>query len=278
MMTFRGALLTAALLSTAVAVGGCNTATPASTSVPSVPSGAVSTMTSAGSSTTTQATTTSAATSSSTSTEPATPTTPTSPAAAAPQRREKASLAGALLALDDLPTGWSIEKDTGGGGGKLSSTTDAACADLNDLLNADGPKGSLADASVGIDGGQDGPLVSERLDAMGTSAAATAVVGSLRDAADGCRQLTVRLPDGTRARMRLSEVRAPQVGKGAFALRLTASGGDYDGLEITFLYAPLHDVLLSFTFFDAYPEELEGLSKDAEAKVVEKLRLGGQTT
>lgn len=277
-MTFRGALLTAALLSTAVAVGGCNTAAPASTSVPSVPSGALSTTTSAAPSTTAEATTTNPATSSSTSTGPATPTSPTSPAAAAPQRREKAALAGALLALDDLPTGWSIEKDTGGGGGKLSSTTDAACADINDLLNAEGPKGSLVDASVGIDGGQDGPLVSERLDAMGTSAAATAVVRSLRDAADGCRQLTLRMPDGGRARMKLSEVRAPQVGKGAFALRLTASGGDYDGLEITFLYAPLRDVLLSFTFFDAYPEDLDAISTDAEAKAADALQLAGQTT
>lgn len=193
-------------------------------------------------------------------------------------RRDAKKLKTALLGVPDLPTGWSVASGRADGAGPSSTTSDPKCTALNEVLNASGPDGSLADAAVDFDGGQDGPFVSQRLDSMGTSKAARGFVSGLRRAAEGCSKITLRVPGQGSSSMVVSEVSPPRVGKAPFVVRLTASGGALDGLEVTFLWAPVDDVLLSLNLINAYPDELDGIATDAGAKLTDTLELSDQTT
>ncbi|MFD7161414.1 hypothetical protein ACFV9C_42985 [Kribbella sp. NPDC059898] len=77
---------------------------------------------------------------------------------------------GQLLALAELPAGFSIDKDdSGDGGADVSvSSMDARCARLVALTNADHPPGSKASANRSYSAGAQGPFIDESLDPMGS--------------------------------------------------------------------------------------------------------------
>jgi hypothetical protein len=195
------------------------------------------------------------------------PTSPTTrPTAAAPAQRTVLTLKSALLELKDLPSGFEIVPTSGGDDDGSASSTDPKCAPLVKLTNADRPPGSKASAEVSLSGGQDGPLVDESIDALGSTDAVTALQASFKSAVAACRQLVVTIPGQGLTTMKVAEVSAPKFGEHPFAVRMTGTGGPMDGLEITQVTAGVKDVVVSVTFVAAVPGEVDGATEAALGK------------
>jgi hypothetical protein len=193
------------------------------------------------------------------------------PATAVAPARSGASLKKALLTIDEMPAGFSEEPPgDSDNGGQVISSTNPKCRPLVAILKATTAPGSTASASTSFSGGQDGPFIDQSLSAMGSAARVTALHASIRTAVEACSKVTLRLQGG-RSTMMVRTVRAPQASSDAVAFRITADGGDLDGLEATQVSASVGDVDLTMVFFGAYPEEIEGATQDAHDKAADVL-------
>jgi len=168
--------------------------------------------------------------------------------------------------LTDLPSGFEIAPAGGSDDGGSTKSKDPKCAPLVELTNANKAPGSKASASVSFSGGQDGPFIDESIDALGSEDAVEALQASFKSAVAACRQLTVTIPGQGSSAMKVAEVSAPRFGDHPFAVRMTATGGPLDGLEITQVIAGASDVILSITFIMALPEEVDGATEAAVGK------------
>ncbi|ADB31050.1 hypothetical protein Kfla_1956 [Kribbella flavida DSM 17836] len=206
-----------------------------------------------------------------------TPTASPTPAPPVTKVPTTAELTKALLALSDLPSGFSIEPDEGGGEdtGQLSSK-DARCARFVALANAEKPPGSKASAYRSFSGGQDGPFIDEGLDAMGSAAAVQALQKSFRSAITSCRGVTLSIPGQGRSTMMVREVSAPPVGTTPVAVRMTATSGALEGLEVVLFSTGLDGVVLSLSVLAGAPDDLDGAA-DAGVTKARKI-LGGTKT
>lgn len=194
------------------------------------------------------------------------PTTQPTAAAPKPVTRTVVKLKSALIELKDLPSGFEIVPTSGGGDDFSASSTDPRCAPLVKLTNADRPPGSKASAEVSISGGQDGPLIDESIDALGSTDAVTALQVSFKSAVAACRQLVLTVPGQGRTTLKVAEVSAPKFGEHPFAVRMTGTGGPLDGQEITQVTAGVKDVVVSVTFVAAAPEAVDGATEAAVSK------------
>jgi hypothetical protein len=233
-----------------------------------------------GDASTAPATTTS---STSTSASPsATPTPITTPTAVPPSTptakpaRTAAQLKKALLALTDLPPGFSIEPDDGGDGGDVVlSSKDSRCARLVAYSNADNPPGSKASAALSYSGGAQGPFIDESLDAMGSAAAVRTLQRSFKQAVVSCRSMTLKVPGEGTSPISVRQVSAPQAGTDPAAVRFTATSGPLEGLEVTMITTGIDDVVLALTVVDGLPEDIDGATTTAVDKA--KVTLAGQS-
>jgi hypothetical protein len=250
-------------------------AVPVALAVTSCSTGQAPTATATGSGSTTATPSTSTA---------ATPTPSTTPvegggteSAAMPERSD-ATLERALLELDDLPPGFSIEpQEEGEAGAPVISSKDPDCGPLVKIMNADSAPGSMASATTSFSGGQDGPWIDEYLDAMGSAARVSAFHDKIRTAVKACPKLTMRLPEG-RSTMIVRAVRAPDASTDAVAFRVTADGGALDGFEATQVATAIDDVELTMLFFGAFPEEIDEATRAAHVKASELLGAGETTS
>lgn len=208
---------------------------------------------------------------------PATTAAPSTPApTTAP--RTAAQLTKGLLALADLPAGFSIEKDDGSGDDDVSlSSKDAKCAKLVALSNADVPPGSKASAGQSYSGGAEGPFIDESLDAMGSAAAVHALQKSFQQAIASCRTMTLTIPGEGRSPISVREVSAPKSGTDPVAVRYTATSGPLEGLEVTMITTGVGDVVLALTVINGLPEDIEGATSIAVRKAQKVLGTGTGT-
>lgn len=198
------------------------------------------------------------------------PTTTATPAVRA-KAHDAAALKSALIVLEDLPSGWQIEPDGGGDGAASVTSTDAGCPAYVAFANATKAPDSRADAAVSFSGGQDGPFVSEGIDTLASADAVAALQKDLASAVSTCRTVTLTIPGQGSSPMTLTKVSAPQVGGHPLATRLTARGGDLDGLEVTQFYAGVGDTLVSLSFLGADNDQVDDASQTAVAKAAEVL-------
>ena len=186
--------------------------------------------------------------------------------------RTVVELKAALLALDDLPSGFAIEPAGGSGDdGGSARSKDPKCAPLVKLINAKKAPGSKASANVSLSGGQDGPFIDESIDALASADAVEALQASFKTAVAACRQLIITIPGQGSSTMKVAEVSAPKFGDHTLAARLTAAGGPLDGLEITQVIAGVQDAVLSMTFVAAFPEDVDGGTEAAVGKAADVL-------
>jgi hypothetical protein len=223
MRTFVSTAVTACLALSLVACGGTKTDT---TSAPSTTQSSTPTPVPATSSTPSAA--------------------PTTPAAPAP--RTKASLTKALLALNDLQPGFAIDPDAEGDDGTKLTSTNAKCAKLVKLFNADTSPGAKVVVTRGFSGGQDGPFVQETLEAMVSAKATTSHLATIKAAVKSCTKAKLTISGAGTSTVAITEVAAPKAGAAPVAVRFAADGGALDGLQVTFAFAGLDDVLLSMNF------------------------------
>ena len=198
----------------------------------------------------------------------------TSAPPAAKPARTKAALDKALLQLDDLPPGFSVEPMESGDDNPVISSKRPECKALLGIMNAEHAPGATASAATSFSGGQDGPWIDEYLDALGTPAKVRAFHATITNAVKACPAVTFTLPDG-RSTMSVRAVRAPGAGDHSVAFRVTAQGGALDGLEATQVATAIDDVELTMIFFGAYPEEIDEATHAAYEKA--KAELGGSS-
>jgi hypothetical protein len=191
---------------------------------------------------------------------------PSSNPPAAPARTA-AQLTKALLALADLPPGFSLEKDDAGDDSDVSvSSKDSRCAKLVAFTNADNPPGSKASAGQSYSGGAQGPFVDETIDAMGTPAAARALQKSFKQAVTTCRTMTLKVPGEGSSPISVREVSAPAVGTDPVAVRFTATGGPLKGFEVTMVTVAVDDVIVAVTVINGLPDDIDGATTTAVEK------------
>lgn len=205
-----------------------------------------------------------------TSTTPTSATTPTAvppSTPAAKPARTAAQLTKALLALKDLPPGFSIETDNSDDDSDVVlSSKDPRCARLVALANADTPPGSKASAAQSYSGGAQGPFIDESLDAMGSAAAVAALQRSFKQAIANCRTMTLKIPGQGSSPISVRQVSAPQAGTDPVAVRFTATAGPLEGLEVTMITTGIDDVVLATTVVAGLPEDIDGATTTAVDK------------
>ncbi|MEV8374700.1 hypothetical protein AB0P21_18305 [Kribbella sp. NPDC056861] len=193
---------------------------------------------------------------------------PSAPVPPAAKARTAAELTKALLELTDLPAGLSIDKNAEEDDTKLSSA-DVRCKDLVLLFNSKTSPGAKVTVDRGFTGGQNGPFFDETLEAMGTPAAATALLTRTRTAIKSCKLAKLTIPGVGSSSMAVSEISAPKVGTNPVAGRFTAEGGALEGLEVNFVFTGVGDVVLTMTFDEA--GDLEGAMTAATGKATKVL-------
>ena len=205
----------------------------------------------------------------------ATTSTVTTPTVAPPPvkvTRTAAQLTKALLALPDLPAGFSIDKDSGDDGpDPVVSSKDSRCARLVALTNADNPPGSKVSAGQSYSGGSQGPFVDESLDWMGSTAAVRALQQSFKKAITSCRSMTLTIPGEGRSPISVDLVAPPKAGTDPVAVRFSATGGPLDGLEVTMATTGVDDVVLAVTVIGGAPGDIEGATQIAVTKAQKSL-------
>lgn len=197
---------------------------------------------------------------------PSTPVASSAPPAA--KARTKAELTKALLELGDLPSGFSVDTSAEEDGTKLSST-DARCKDLVLLFNAKTPPGAGAVATRSYTGGQQGPFFDEELDAMGSPAAANALLNRTKAAVKSCKSAKLTIPGTGSSTVAVSEISMPKAGTNPVGGRFVANGGPIDGAEILFGFTGVGDVVIAMSFDAA--DVLDGALGDAVAKATKVL-------
>ncbi|WP_185444013.1 sensor domain-containing protein [Kribbella qitaiheensis] len=218
--------------------------------------------------------TTPSASSSGTPSAPSTPTADPSTGSESVQRT-KAELTKALLALPDLPSGFSLETDDPGDEAENPlSSKDPKCKSLVKFLNADQAPGSKVSVTRSFSGGQEGPYIDFGVDAMGDSQKVLALQSSYRAAVRSCKKITMKFDGQGSSAMDVREVSAPQFGDDPFAFRLTSISGPQEGLEVVFATAGVNDVVVSVSIVAGQPGELDSATEAAVGKA--KKVLGGK--
>jgi hypothetical protein len=197
---------------------------------------------------------------------------PTTGAPTTPQRaRTVVQLKSALLKLADFPSGYSLEPASSGNDEGSASSKDPKCAPLVKLTNAKNAPGSKASAKASFSGGQDGPFVEESIDALVSADAVKALQAAFKSAVASCREVIVTIPGLGKSTMKVVEVSAPKFGEHTFALRLTATGGSMNGMEITQVTAGVKDTVVSMVFVAAGPQDVDAGTEAAVNKAKEIL-------
>lgn len=186
--------------------------------------------------------------------------------------RTAASLTKALLALADLPAGFSLEKDDSSDGPDVAvSSKDSRCAKLVAYSNADNPPGSKASADQSYSGGAQGPFIDESIDAMGSPAAVRALQKSFKQAIAACRTMTLKVPGEGSSPITVRPVSAPDAGTDPVAVRFTATSGPLEGFEVTMVTTGVDDVVLAVTVINGLPEDIDGATTTAVEKAQDVL-------
>ncbi|HEY3005277.1 MAG TPA: hypothetical protein VGJ44_23225 [Kribbellaceae bacterium] len=176
--------------------------------------------------------------------------------------------------MKDLPSGWSVDTSNEQDDSKLTST-DPKCAAFLRYSNTDTAPGSKAMASRSFSGGQNGPYIDESFDWMGSVPASSALIKSFAASARSCHKAVVKVPGQPSSAIAIAEVSAPKFGTSPFAVRMTGTGGPFQGVEIVVVVTGIEDVVLSMTFVGATPEDVDGATDDAATKA--QRVLGGTT-
>jgi hypothetical protein len=195
----------------------------------------------------------------------------TTTAPAAPKARTSAQLKKALLKLDDLPSGFSLEPGSGGDSAPRASSKDPKCASFVKLSNADTAPGSTANAAVSFSAGQDGPFIDEAIDALGSAAKVAALQAKFKAAIAACDKVTLSVPGAGTSTVAVRSVKPPAAGDHPLAARMTATSGPLEGLEIVMVTTGVRDTVISLSFVGATPDDIDGATGVSVDKATEAL-------
>ena len=189
-----------------------------------------------------------------------------------PVTRTTAELTKALLALTDLPAGFSLEKDDPDDDAKPFSSSSSRCKTLVKYLNATKAPGSKASVTRSFYGSQEGPYIDFGLDAMGTADEVADLQETYEAAVDSCSKVTLKTEGEGSTSMKVEKITAPQFGTGPFAFRLTGTSGPKRGLEFAAVTTGVNDVIVSVGVLAGQGTELEAATEAAVGKAQQVLK------
>lgn len=207
-------------------------------------------------------------------TTPAPSVTPSAPKPTGPVTRTSAELTRALLALSDLPAGFSQEKGDPEDTSKPFSSPASRCKTLVKYLNATEAPGAKASVTRSFSGGQEGPYIDFGLDSMGTAAKVADLRDTYDDAVSSCSKVSLKVEGESSTSMKVEEISPPKAGTGPFAFRLTGTSGPKRGLEYTAVITGVNDVIVSVGVLAGQGSELEAATEAAVTKAQQVLKAG----
>ncbi|WP_406046852.1 hypothetical protein [Kribbella sp. NBC_00889] len=209
-------------------------------------------------------------------TTPAPSVTPSAPSGkpTGPVTRSSAELTRALLALSDLPTGFSQEKEDPEDTSKPFSSPTSKCKTLVKYLNATEAPGAKTSVTRSFSGGQEGPYIDFGLDSMGTAAKVADLRETYEDAVSSCSKVSLKVEGESSTSMKVEEISAPKAGTGPFAFRLTGTSGPKRGLEYTAAITGVKDVIVSVGVLAGQGLEFEAATEAAVTKAQQVLKAG----
>ncbi|MGW6282381.1 hypothetical protein [Kribbella sp. NPDC055071] len=185
--------------------------------------------------------------------------------------RTKAELTEALLALKDLPSGFSEEKDEADESKPFSSPS-SRCKTLVKYLNATKAPGAKVSVSRSFSGSQEGPYIDFGLDAMGTSKKVADLQKTYAEAVDDCPKVTLKTTGEANTTMNVEKLPAPKYGTSPQAFKLTGTSGPKRGLEFTALTTGVNDVVVSVSVLAGQGSELDPATETAVTKAQQALK------
>ncbi|HEX8003621.1 MAG TPA: hypothetical protein VF519_13090 [Mycobacteriales bacterium] len=179
----------------------------------------------------------------------------------------EAQLAGALLAVGDLPTGWSVDDDE-------DDDDEDPIQGCPELAALDDRIGERPNAEVSFARAELGPFFSESAGTFRDAGDAAAAVRRLTHALGSCPSFTYTDDDGKKQRARIAALSFPQVGDETFAARMSV---EFEGGRISVDFAVVrvrqHVLLLAGTSVTTVfgggqldPADLERLVRAAVTK------------
>jgi hypothetical protein len=190
-------------------------------------------------------------------------------------KRTTAELTKALLELDDLPSGFTLEKDDPDEDANPFSSSSSRCKTLVKYLNADKAPGAKASVHRTFSAGQEGPYIDFGLDSMGTAAKVADLQETYRDAVTACSKVTMKIEGLGNTSMKVEQISAPKLGTGPFAFRLTGVSGPKRGLELISATTGVEDVVVSIGLIAGQDGDLEGATEAAVVKAQQVLSKKG---
>ncbi|AKU17371.1 sensor domain-containing protein [Luteipulveratus mongoliensis] len=170
-----------------------------------------------------------------------------------------------------MPPGFAVEPDAGSDDEGVYSSSRPGCADFVRLSNSAAAPGATGSSAAAFSAGQDGPYINEEIDALGSANKVAALLHRLKSAVASCPSVKVSTPGEGSSVMQVRAVSPPDAGRGAVAVRLTASSGSLEGVEVTTVRTGVGDVVVSIDFLGAFPEDIDGATQDAVAKAGDAL-------
>ena len=195
---------------------------------------------------------------------------PSADASSAPAPRTTASLNPALLAVADLPPGFTRVPTTASGG--TLSSPDPNCATLVMILNTPHAIGTLTQVDARFSKGDLGPFIDEQIGALASSTAVAAEQAQLETAVAGCPQVTLTEPGHASSPMLIHPVNPPSGGENPVAFRATVSGPGPAGFEFTQVLAGVGDTVVTVSVVRAQASEVDGIARAAVDKAARVLK------
>jgi hypothetical protein len=182
------------------------------------------------------------------------------------------------MALGDLPSGFAVEPDSSSSGNPKATSKNPKCASFVHLSNLDTAPGSKASAHISFSAGQAGPYIDQSLDALGSVAKVAALQASLKSAVSACDQVTLSVPGAGTSTVTVRSVNPPKFGTNPQAVRLTATGGPLNGMEITMVTTGVADTIMSLNFIAATPDDIDGATSASVDKATTTLGVDSAAT
>ena len=123
----------------------------------------------------------------------------------------------ALLTVEDMPTGWSIDEDDDDDSGPFGE----GCAPLTALEKKYPDEGD--DAEIAFTQGELGPLFGEEVSSLDTADEVSTRIADLKEALGECPSFTYKDDRGATQRVTIAPVSFPTVGDESFAVRISVT-------------------------------------------------------
>jgi hypothetical protein len=193
------------------------------------------------------------------------PTAEVSPTVSAKTSLTSAALDQALLKIEDMPTGWTVDTTTS----SSNSASSGACGVRNALQRPE----RLTSADSQFTKGSLGPNLSETLTVY-QAGTAKRVWDEVTAVLKTCTEYTSTNADGTTITFKLTPLSFPKLGDDTFALRLTADVALFGSASVDAIYVRYGDVFLTVVHLSIGLTSVDTtLTEQVVRKAEAKLRL-----